>query len=104
MAPGYRPGMPTRARLLEVQRSIAANVRRWRARRGLTQEALAEAAELGPVHLRKIERGTENVTISTLIALADALEVKPGVLIRKARLAEPKPGRPRKSKLAHPAV
>lgn len=91
--------MPTRARLLEVQRSIAANVRRWRARCGLTQEALAEAAELGPVHLRKVESGTENVTVATLVALADALEVKPGALLRKARLAEPKPGRPRKSRL-----
>jgi transcriptional regulator with XRE-family HTH domain len=88
--------MPTRARLLEVQRSVAANVRRWRARRGLTQEALAEAAELGPVHLRKVESGSENVTISTLVALADALDVKPGALLRKARLGEPKPGRPKK--------
>ena len=92
--------MPARARLLEVQRSIAANVRRWRARRGLTQEALAEAAELGPVHLRKVESGTENVTIATLVALADALEIKPGVLLRKARLGEPKRGRPRKARSA----
>jgi transcriptional regulator with XRE-family HTH domain len=87
--------MPS-ARATEIQRSIAANIRRWRARRDLTQEALAEKAELGAVHVRSIERGVENITVATLIAIADALDVPPGRLLRAARLPELKPGRPRK--------
>ncbi len=85
----------SRARVVQVQRYLAANIRRLRKAHGLTQEALSEKAELGPVHLRSIERGVENVTLSTLVALADALEVLPGRLLRKAVLPPLRPGRPR---------
>jgi transcriptional regulator with XRE-family HTH domain len=87
--------MPS-ARLLEVQRAIAANVRRWRARRGMKQEELAHAASLGAVHLRNVERGTENITIATFIAIADALKVRPAYLLRPATLPPLKAGRPKK--------
>lgn len=86
--------MPS-ARLVQVQHHLAANIRRARARLGLTQEALAEKAGLGSVHLRNIERGVENVTLATLVAIADALEMAPGLLLRKAVLAPLHPGRPR---------
>lgn len=86
--------MPS-ARIAQVQRYVAANVRRLRRARGLTQEALAELASLGPVHLRSIERGVENVTLATIVALADALAVPPGTLLRKATLPPLRPGRPR---------
>ena len=83
------------ARVVQVQRALAANIRRWRARRGMTQEGLAEEADLGPVHLRNIERGVENPTLATIVSLADALDVPPGSLLRPARLPPMKPGRPR---------
>jgi transcriptional regulator with XRE-family HTH domain len=84
------------ARAVQVQRFVAANIRRLRAREGLTQEKLAEKASLGPVHVRSIERGVENVTLATLVAIADALEVPPGALLRRATLPPLRPGRPRK--------
>ncbi len=87
--------MPS-ARVVQVQRFVAANTRRLRKTRGLTQEALSERAGLGPVHLRSIERGVENVTLATRVALADALEVPPGHLFRKAILPPARPGRPPK--------
>jgi hypothetical protein len=37
----------------------------------------------------------ENVTLATLVAIADALEIAPGRLLRKAVLAPMRPGRPR---------
>lgn len=83
------------ARVVQVQHYLAANIRRTRARLGLTQEALAEKAGLGPVHLRSIERGVESITLATLVAIADALEIPPGRLLRKAVLALLRPGRPR---------
>jgi transcriptional regulator with XRE-family HTH domain len=82
------------SRVVQVQRSLAANLRRLRTRDGLTQEQLAERAGLGPVHIRNIERGVENVTLATLVALADAFNVLPGQLLRKAVLQPLRPGRP----------
>jgi transcriptional regulator with XRE-family HTH domain len=88
------------ARTAQVQRFVAANIRRLRARQGVTQEELAEKASLGAVHVRSIERGVENVTLATLVALADALGVPPGLLLRKATLPPLRPGRPRSRPLA----
>jgi len=83
-------------RAAEVQRSLAANIRRWRARRDLTQEQLAERAELGAVHVRSVERGVENCTLATIVAIADALGVAPGLLLRPAKLPPLRPGRPKR--------
>lgn len=76
-------------------RSIAANVRRLRIARGLTQAQLAEAAGIEPQTLQVIERGTGNPTAAVIISLSAALAVAPGTLFRDAEL-EPRPvGRPR---------
>jgi transcriptional regulator with XRE-family HTH domain len=83
------------ARTAQVQRFVAANIRRLRARQDITQEELAEKASLGAVHVRSIERGVENVTLATLVAIADALGVAPGLLLRRATLPPLRPGRPR---------
>ena len=77
-----------------VLRSIAANLRGRRRELGLTQDDLIERTHLDRRHLQRIERGTENITIETLVALANALEVAPAKLLRAARLAPPRRGRP----------
>jgi transcriptional regulator with XRE-family HTH domain len=74
--------------------SIAANVRRIRDRRGVTQEQLAELAGLELRHLQKIEAAEVNFGVTLLVAIADALDVRPGTLLRPARLATPTRGRP----------
>jgi transcriptional regulator with XRE-family HTH domain len=83
-------------RLVSYLRFIAANTRRWRLRRGLTQEGLAELADLDLRFIQRIERGSTNLSISVLVALADALEVNPTALFRAAKLDPARPGRPRK--------
>ena len=83
-------------RLVTFLRFIAANTRSWRLRRGLTQEGLAEMADLDLRFIQRIERGTTNLSISVLIALADALDVNPTLLFRVAKLSPSRPGRPRK--------
>jgi transcriptional regulator with XRE-family HTH domain len=90
--------MPTRGTDITAQlESIGANVRRLRTRVGvgLTQEKLAEKAGLDYAWLRKLERGKVDLRIQTLVRIANALAVKPGVLLRAAKLEEAKPGRPR---------
>ena len=82
--------------LRELQQSIAANVLRLRRRRGLTQEQLAEAAELDPRYIQQIERARTNLSLSVFVALAEALGVAPAVLLRKAALPPAKIGRPAK--------
>jgi transcriptional regulator with XRE-family HTH domain len=80
----------------ELLRSIAANVRRLRRRRLLTQEQLAERAGMDLSYLQRIERANTNLSIAKLDALAQALAVAPGALLRAARLPTLRRGRPSK--------
>ena len=82
---------PAEKRWLEY---IAANVRRLRIKRGLTQEKLGEAVGLAPRYLQDVERGRSNISIAVLVRLADALGVDPRRLLRPAAPFPVKPGRP----------
>jgi transcriptional regulator with XRE-family HTH domain len=82
--------------LVEFLQSIAANVRRIRQRRGLTQEALAELSGQDLSYLQRVERGVTNLSVGVLLSLATALGVPPATLVRKAHLAPMKRGRPPK--------
>ena len=79
---------------------IAANVRRSRERKGLTQERLAESASVDIRYLQRVERGTINLSVDVLTALAEALGITPASLLRPAKLTPPKAGRPRKKRKA----
>jgi len=80
-------------------RFIGTNVHRWRVRRGLTQEALSEATGLDVRFLRRVERGTVNLRLDTIVRLGEALGVEPGALLRRVKLVTPKAGRPRKRRV-----
>lgn len=84
------------ARLREVLAYLAANVRRLRKKRALTQELLAERADLDLTTEQRIERAATNITLEVLVKLADALGVPPGRLLRAAKLGPIQRGRPRK--------
>lgn len=57
------------------------NVLLWRVHRGLTQEGLSKRARITRPNLSAIERGRREVSLTTLRALALALDVSPGVLV-----------------------
>ncbi|MGO9760771.1 MAG: helix-turn-helix domain-containing protein [Solirubrobacteraceae bacterium] len=59
---------------------FAANVRRIRHERGLTQEQLAFAAEMCPTHVSKIERCECEPGARTIAKIATALQVSGGPL------------------------
>lgn len=60
----------------EVLGLIGQNVRRYRQAQKLTQEALAEAANLSEKHLSAVENGRlDNVSIGYLIDIAEALGI-----------------------------
>ena len=72
----------------EARRRVARHVRRLRAARGLTQEALAGMAGVAARHLQRIEAGGMNPTLETLARLADALGVDVGDLVMPVAWAD----------------
>jgi transcriptional regulator with XRE-family HTH domain len=71
------PRSPEHAALGEAIRQI-------RARRDLSQEALADKADLHLTQIGGMERGTRNPSYATLVRLAKALRVKPGEIVNLA--------------------
>ena len=57
-------------------------MRKVRSKRRLSQEALAAKAEIDRAFLSGIERGVENPTLFTIQAIADALDITAGNLMR----------------------
>jgi transcriptional regulator with XRE-family HTH domain len=59
-------------------------VRLTRVEAGLSQEALADAADLHITVLGDVERGVGNPEYATLVKLARALKTMPGALVTRA--------------------
>jgi transcriptional regulator with XRE-family HTH domain len=66
-----------------LQGNIAANVRRLRKAKKVSQEKLADICGYHRTYVGMIERGERNITIATLEALAGALGVDPRQLLDK---------------------
>ena len=76
----YRPTIEAIAAL--GRQSVGERVRRYRESAGLTQLALAQAADIGRVTLVRLENGEQSPRFKTLKAVADALGVDaPDLLI-----------------------
>jgi transcriptional regulator with XRE-family HTH domain len=57
-------------------------VRKLRAARGLTQEELAERAEVSATYIGFVERGDNVPTLTIILQIAKALGVRPSELLR----------------------
>ena len=71
--------MPTE--FSKTQRSLAANTRRFRLARGLSQEDLAHEAGIDRTYASQIERGIANPSLKILCQIAAALKVTADSLI-----------------------
>jgi DNA-binding transcriptional regulator YiaG len=60
--------------------SMAAEVRKLRKERHMTQKQLAAASGISQAEISRIERGQTNVTQATLAALLAPLSARPGVV------------------------
>lgn len=58
------------------------NVRRIRNEAGLSQEELADRADLHRTYISSIERGQRNVSLENIFAIAAALGVSPADLVK----------------------
>lgn len=72
----------------DPQPALGVAVRQLRAKRGLTQEALAQDAGITVGHLSMIERGLANPTWGTVTAIATTLGVTIVDVARRATATE----------------
>ena len=61
-------------RLIEIARAL----RQLRRARDLSQEELGRRAGIHPNHVGRIERGTKDLRVTTLLTILEALDAKPG--------------------------
>ena len=66
---------------MDYLRILGENIRVLRTELGYTQEQLAELANLHRTYIGAIERGDRNVSINNIVAIANALTVKPHILL-----------------------
>jgi transcriptional regulator with XRE-family HTH domain len=72
-------------------RTLSDNIIRLRQVKGLSQEELAENCGLHRTYIGSVERGERNVTLSTLEALAIALDVPITTLLTRPEDDRPSP-------------
>lgn len=76
---------------MDTRTIIGWNLRRLRVAKGLSQERLALESGIDRAYVGRVERGSENVTVSTLEAFTNALGVKVIELFRDIDPNEPAP-------------
>jgi transcriptional regulator with XRE-family HTH domain len=69
----------------EILKAFGKHLRELREKRGISQEKLAELADLHRNYTGLLERGGSNPTLLAIVALAAALKVRPYKLIEKLR-------------------
>ena len=73
------PKAPTKEK---AQVAFGAALRAYREERGLTQERLAERADLHTNYVSSVERGERNLSLHNIAKLAYALEIDVSALVR----------------------
>lgn len=59
----------------EIDKNVGMNIRLLRVKRGISQEKLAEIADVSSTTMGCIERGEKSSTVQTLAKVANALDV-----------------------------
>ncbi len=77
--------MKTSKSASEARNQLARNLRLIRARKGISQEALADLAGLHRTYVGSVERGERNISIDNIVKLANALGVLAADLIGKGQ-------------------
>lgn len=67
---------------MDIREQFGRNLRRFRKQAGLSQEALAARMDVDRAHVSSMERGQQNVTLMTIWHAAEALGVRPAMLLQ----------------------
>lgn len=65
----------------EYRAKLGVRISQVRKKMGFTQEQLSEYADLSQNYLSQLENGKKNISIETLMKLANALEIKPAFFL-----------------------
>jgi transcriptional regulator with XRE-family HTH domain len=66
----------------DIEKHFGISLRKWRARRGISQHELACRAKLQRTYVSDIERGKRNASLRSIKKLADALKISLQALFR----------------------
>jgi transcriptional regulator with XRE-family HTH domain len=69
----------------DLQRTVGANLRRYRENRGLSQEAFAEVLGWHRTYIGGLERGERNLSLQAVERIAERLNLNPSDLLRPNR-------------------
>ena len=69
----------------KYRRAFGEAIRVYRRQAGLSQEKLAEKAELHPVYISAVERGAKTISLDALMRIAKALNVELSDLVRNVK-------------------
>lgn len=72
----------------EALKIVGSRIRRMREDLGVSQEAFAQLAKLDRSYYGRIERGSQNLALTTLCMIAKALRVTPSVILADITLAD----------------
>ena len=70
---------------MDLRQVFAANLRRFRHAKGLSQEELAYEADVNRTYLSKLEKGETYVGLEIIGKLSDVLGVEPGDFLVKPK-------------------
>lgn len=70
---------------IELLAQFGNTLRTERLKAGLSQEALADLAELDRTYVGSVERGERNISLINIVKLAQALGVQPATLFKGFR-------------------
>ncbi len=65
---------------VDVKKAFGTSVKTWRKRLGMSQETLAERAELHRTYISDVERGARNLSLESITRLATALDISAAAL------------------------
>jgi transcriptional regulator with XRE-family HTH domain len=66
---------------VKLAQIVSDNVRYYRHKIGLTQEALGYKSKLHPDYIGRLERGQESISIPNLEKVAKVLKIEPHILL-----------------------
>ena len=66
-----------------LKETVAKNIRMYRLKKGLTQEALAKATGWEATYINRVERNPQNLGLETLERIAKPLGVSPAQLLAR---------------------
>ena len=66
----------------QIRKKLGTNIRAAREKAGLTQETLAEKADLHPVYISQVENGYKAVSVEALWKISKALRIPMSNLFR----------------------